>query len=124
MSVLPDRQVINQIISGHYADPFSVLGMHQTERGLQVCALLPDAQEVWLIDTKTGRRVAQLDCEDPRGFLLYNLPVVKTPSAINLLLPGKKVHKSSKIPTDLALYCRISIPGYWLKVPIYALMNA
>ena len=68
MSVLPDRQVINQIISGHYADPFSVLGMHQTERGLQVCALLPDAQEVWLIDTKTGRRVAQLDCEDPRGF--------------------------------------------------------
>ncbi|HDL6512968.1 TPA: 1,4-alpha-glucan branching protein GlgB [Yersinia enterocolitica] len=79
MSVLPDRQVINQIISGHYADPFSVLGMHQTERGLQVCALLPDAQEVWLIDTKTGRRVAQLDCEDPRGFFAVQLTRRKNP---------------------------------------------
>lgn len=26
MPVLPDRQVINQIISGHYADPFSYFG--------------------------------------------------------------------------------------------------
>lgn len=68
MSVLPDRQVINQIISGHYADPFSVLGMHQTAQGLQVCALLPDAKEVWLVDSKTGRHLAQFTCEDPRGF--------------------------------------------------------
>lgn len=74
MSVLPDRQVINQIISGHYADPFSVLGMHQTAQGLQVCALLPDAKEVWLVDSKTGRHLAQFTCEDPRGFFIAKLP--------------------------------------------------
>ncbi|CNG95297.1 1,4-alpha-glucan branching protein GlgB [Yersinia kristensenii] len=74
MPVLPDRQVINQIISGHYADPFAVLGMHQTERGLQVCALLPDAKEVWLVETDTGRNVVQLQSEDPRGFFIAKIP--------------------------------------------------
>ncbi|MBW5812261.1 1,4-alpha-glucan branching protein GlgB [Yersinia kristensenii] len=77
MPVLPDRQVINQIISGHYADPFAVLGMHQTERGLQVCALLPDAKEVWLVETDTGRNVVQLQSEDPRGFFIAKIPLRK-----------------------------------------------
>lgn len=79
MPVLPDRQVINQIISGHYADPFSVLGMHQTERGLQVCALLPDAKEVWLVEAETQRNVVQLQSEDPRGFFIANIPQRKKP---------------------------------------------
>ncbi|MFL4557041.1 1,4-alpha-glucan branching protein GlgB [Yersinia kristensenii] len=79
MPVLPDRQVINQIISGHYADPFAVLGMHQTDSGLQVCALLPDAKEVWLVEADTGRNVVQLQSEDPRGFFLAKLPRRKTP---------------------------------------------
>lgn len=74
MPVLPDRKVINQIISGHYADPFSVLGMHQTEQGLQVCALLPDAKEVWLVDAASGRNIAQMTQEDPRGFFIAKLP--------------------------------------------------
>lgn len=79
MPVLPDRKVINQIISGHYADPFSILGMHQTAQGLQVCALLPDAKEVWLVDTDSGRNVAQLTSEDPRGFFIAKLPRRKKP---------------------------------------------
>ncbi|MGE4800993.1 1,4-alpha-glucan branching protein GlgB [Yersinia hibernica] len=79
MSALPDYQVINQIISGHYADPFSVLGMHQTAQGLRVCALLPDAKEVWLVDTKSGRNIAQFTCEDPRGFFIAKLPHRKNP---------------------------------------------
>ena len=41
MSVRVDRDVINALIAGHFADPFSVLGMHQTEAGLEVRALLP-----------------------------------------------------------------------------------
>ena len=36
MSVFVDRDVINALIEGHFADPFSVLGMHQTEAGLEV----------------------------------------------------------------------------------------
>lgn len=46
MSDRIDRDVINALIAGHFADPFSVLGMHQTPAGLEVRALLPDATEV------------------------------------------------------------------------------
>ena len=53
MSVRIDRDVINALIAGHFADPFSVLGMHQTDAGLEVRALLPDATEVWVIEPKT-----------------------------------------------------------------------
>ena len=40
MSDRIDRDVINALIAGHFADPFSVLGMHQTDAGLEVRALL------------------------------------------------------------------------------------
>ena len=43
MSDRIDRDVINALIAGHFADPFSVLGMHKTTAGLEVRALLPDA---------------------------------------------------------------------------------
>ena len=59
MSVRIDRDVINALISGHFADPFSVLGMHQTASGLEVRALLPDATDVWVIEPKTGRKVGK-----------------------------------------------------------------
>ena len=74
MSVRIDRDVINALIAGHFADPFSVLGMHQTDAGLEVRALLPDATEVWVIEPKTGRKVGKLDCLDSRGFFCAVLP--------------------------------------------------
>ncbi len=55
-----DRDVINALIAGHFADPFSVLGMHRTDAGLEVRALLPDATDVWVIEPKTGRKVGKL----------------------------------------------------------------
>nr|VUD30182.1 1,4-alpha-glucan (glycogen) branching enzyme [Raoultella sp. NCTC 9187] len=55
-----DRDVINALIAGHFADPFSVLGMHATDAGLEVRALLPDATDVWVIEPKTGRKVGSL----------------------------------------------------------------
>ncbi|MDU4092697.1 MAG: 1,4-alpha-glucan branching enzyme [Pantoea sp.] len=79
MSELPDRQAINAIIEGHYADPFSLLGMHQTGKGLEVRALLPDASEVWVIETSTGRKCAQLKCLDSRGFFHGVIPRRKNP---------------------------------------------
>lgn len=36
MSDRIDRDVINALIAGHFADPFSVLGMHKTTAGLEV----------------------------------------------------------------------------------------
>lgn len=74
MSELPDRHAINALFSGHYADPFSILGMHQTAAGLEVRALLPDASEVWVIETNTGRKCAQLKCIDSRGFFSSVIP--------------------------------------------------
>ncbi len=41
MSDRIDRDVINALIAGHFADPFSVLGMHKTTAGLEVRALYP-----------------------------------------------------------------------------------
>ncbi len=79
MSELPDRQAINAIIEGHYADPFSLLGMHQTSNGLEVRTLLPDASEVWVIETSTGRKCAQLKCLDSRGFFHGVIPRRKNP---------------------------------------------
>ena len=55
MSNRIDKDVINALIAGHFADPFSVLGMHYTDAGLEVRALLPDATDVWVIEPKTGR---------------------------------------------------------------------
>ena len=74
MSDRIDRDVINALIAGHFADPFSVLGMHQTTAGLEVRALLPDATEVWVIEPKTGRKVGKLECIDSRGFFSGVVP--------------------------------------------------
>ncbi|PWC16502.1 1,4-alpha-glucan branching enzyme [Brenneria roseae subsp. roseae] len=65
---------INALIDGHYADPFSLLGMHQTAKGIEVRALLPDAQEVWLVDATNGRKVIELKQIDARGFFCGVLP--------------------------------------------------
>lgn len=91
MSVLPDQHVINQIISGHYADPFSLLGMHSVSAGLEVRALLPDADQVWVIDVEKGKQVAELRRYDDRGFLSALFPVVKMPSATSWKCAGARI---------------------------------
>jgi 1,4-alpha-glucan branching enzyme len=101
MSVFVDRDVINALIEGHFADPFSVLGMHQTEAGLEVRALLPDATEVWVIEPKTGRKVGNLDCLDSRGFFSGVLPRRKTPFATSWPLSGMASRTLSTILTAL-----------------------
>ncbi|KAA8996412.1 1,4-alpha-glucan branching enzyme [Affinibrenneria salicis] len=79
MPELSDRQTINLLISGHYADPFALLGMHQCAEGLQVRALVPDAQEVWLVEAAHGRRLVQLERADERGFFCATVPRRKKP---------------------------------------------
>ncbi|VFS39658.1 1,4-alpha-glucan branching protein [Salmonella enterica subsp. enterica serovar Typhimurium] len=70
MSSRIDRDVINALIAGHFADPFSVLGMHQTQAGLEVRALLPDATDVWVIEPKTGRKVGKTGMSRRSRFFL------------------------------------------------------
>ncbi len=78
MSELVEKGVINALFSGQI-DPFSLLGMHLTSRGLEVRALLPDASEVQVIDARTGRQCARLDCLDERGFFAAAIPRRKNP---------------------------------------------
>ncbi|TKI04152.1 1,4-alpha-glucan branching protein GlgB [Martelella alba] len=79
MSGFSGHEVITALVSGRYADPFAILGMHATDEGLAVRALLPDASAVTLIDAKNNRKVAQLECEDSRGFFSVLLTRRKKP---------------------------------------------
>nr|WED69913.1 hypothetical protein PJ912_10835 [Pectobacterium colocasium] len=63
-------EAINLLISGHYADPFSLLGMHHSSKGLEVRALLPDAQAAWVVDANNGRKLVELGRIDERGFFV------------------------------------------------------
>lgn len=88
MSDRIDRDVINALIAGHFADPFSVLGMHKTTAGLEVRALLPDATDVWVIEPKTGRKLAKLGVSTHGDSLAASFRDVRIFSAISWLLSG------------------------------------
>lgn len=69
-----EKSVISALITGYYPDPFAILGMHRTDAGLEVRALLPEATEVWVIELKKGRKVGKLERLDSRGFFSGLLP--------------------------------------------------
>jgi len=68
MTQLVAQSVINQFFDGTHSDPFSVLGMHETDNGIEIRALLPDACRVSVIDKENQDTVCELDCLDDRGF--------------------------------------------------------
>jgi 1,4-alpha-glucan branching enzyme len=61
------------ILNGDHDDPFGHLGMHETENGLIVRALLPQAAGVWLIDARTGEFVAPFERLHPEGLFAAKL---------------------------------------------------
>ena len=72
--MLPDIDV-RALIGAQHNDPFNVLGMHADAKGaLWVRALLPGAITLSVIDTKSSRRVAVLDCRDEAGFFEGAIP--------------------------------------------------
>ena len=83
-----DRDVINALIAGHFADPFSVLGMHRTDAGLEVRALLPDATDVWVIEPKPDAKSASSNASTRVVFSAAFCRGVKTPFAISWPSPG------------------------------------
>ncbi|MGC6406561.1 1,4-alpha-glucan branching protein GlgB [Bisgaard Taxon 45] len=78
MVQLVSPSVINQFFEGTHADPFSVLGMHETENGIEIRALLPDASRVVVINNETQKAVGELDCADDRGFFVTVIPKTRT----------------------------------------------
>ncbi|HDX1179155.1 TPA: 1,4-alpha-glucan branching protein GlgB [Pasteurella multocida] len=78
MVQLVSPSVINQFFEGTHADPFSVLGMHETEKGIEIRALLPDASRVVVIDSETHNAVCELEHIDERGFFAAVIPKTRT----------------------------------------------
>ncbi len=68
MKKLVEQSVIDAFFNGTHADPFSVLGMHETERGIEVRVLMPDANSVEVINRTTQNVEVVLDLIDERGF--------------------------------------------------------
>ena len=59
-----DQGVIDALVAGQFADPFSVLGPHAVAEGRVVRVLQPGARAVRVLDRETGAQIAELA---PRG---------------------------------------------------------
>ena len=68
MTNLVSQSVIDAFFEGTHSDPFSVLGMHETDKGIEIRALLPDADHVFVIDKESQREICELKRLDERGF--------------------------------------------------------
>ncbi|MEP7085118.1 MAG: 1,4-alpha-glucan branching protein GlgB, partial [Betaproteobacteria bacterium] len=65
-------------------DPFAVLGMHEDAGGLWVSAVLPGAERVEVIETATGRALANLPAVHPAG--IFDGPVPRRKNRFNYRL--------------------------------------
>ncbi|WP_233115855.1 1,4-alpha-glucan branching protein GlgB [Aggregatibacter actinomycetemcomitans] len=74
MTQLVAQSVINQFFDGTHGDPFSVLGMHETEKGIEIRALLPDASRVLVIEKENQETLCELTHLDDRGFFAGVVP--------------------------------------------------
>ena len=70
--VLQDE--INAFFDGQHSDPFATLGMHETDNGIEVRALYPDAHRVIVLDRNTHKQICELTSLDERGFFIGVIP--------------------------------------------------
>ena len=77
---------IKALVQGDYDDIFAILGMHPTEDGgVEVRALLPGAERVFVIDQANGEVAAEMHLIHPEG--LYNARIsAATPFAYRLVV--------------------------------------
>ncbi len=69
-----DAHDVAALLAARHADPFAVLGLHAEADGrLCLRALLPGASHVAVIETSSGKRVAELQ-EREAGFFEANIP--------------------------------------------------
>lgn len=67
------QKVIDRLVMGEENDPFRVLGLHQTDTGVEIRAFLPNAEQVFVVDAEQPKRqIAMTQC-DPRGFFCVAL---------------------------------------------------
>ncbi len=78
---LLEPPIVNQIVIGHFADPFAVLGMHRHPDldKLTVRTFQPDADSAAVIHAKTGRKVCELEKVHEAGLFAGAIERYKRP---------------------------------------------
>ena len=74
MTTAVTQAIIDGFFDASNGDPFATLGMHETERGIEIRTLLPDASRVVVIEHESGKEITELDCVDERGFFVGVIP--------------------------------------------------
>ena len=74
MTTAVTQAIIDGFFDARNGDPFATLGMHETERGIEIRTLLPDANRVVVIERESGKEITELDCVDERGFFVGVIP--------------------------------------------------
>jgi len=64
---------IQAILEARHGDPFSFLGMHKTGAGVAVRAMLPQAEELTIVDSATGEVAAEAVRMHPDGFYVATM---------------------------------------------------
>ena len=70
MTTAVTQAIIDGFFDASNGDPFATLGMHETELGIEIRTLLPDANRVVVIERESGKEITELDCVDERGFFV------------------------------------------------------
>lgn len=73
MTKFVSQETINNFFDGKHSDPFSVLGMHETEYGIEIRALYPDANKIEVVG-KNNETLCELHQIDERGFFAGIVP--------------------------------------------------
>ena len=74
MTTAVTQAIIDGFFDASNGDPFATLGMHETERGIEIRTLLPDSNRVVVIERESGKEITELDCVDERGFFVGVIP--------------------------------------------------
>ena len=74
MTTAVTQAIIDGFFDASNGDPFATLGMHETEQGIEIRTLLPDANRVVVIERENGKEITELDCVDERGFFVGVIP--------------------------------------------------
>ena len=65
---------VEAIVAATHGDPFGFLGMHEAAGALYVRAMLPEADEMAVVDAASGEVVARGERIHPAGFFVASIP--------------------------------------------------
>jgi len=90
----PTDPEVQTVVEARHGDPFAFLGMHRAPAGVVVRAMLPDTQEVSVVDSATGETAAKAVQIHRDGFFVATVPQRKEPFRYRLkVLSGGVPHE-------------------------------